>query len=339
MQIPREPIGNQVHWLYIHHFLLDGHHGGSSTPKPSSTDISKVMTVIEAILLRTTRLQYLVSQLALFYPWYSQLSHISVLSNTAAETCTSLDLFISRNEDGIFPAINGLFRLRSLTIYVLDTREWTVFHATSWLHRTDRPLVLRTVDEFSFRVGGEVLSSMLPFLAGCRFATNCKLTLTMKGIKESDASQLIPLFVQNKIRELQLRGIHPKVQTVLAPYIVSVDTLIITKSPPTSKILKQVKVPSHVIIDAPWCKGNDNDNECFWSFLDQGQTAFLQSQCVIRILWGGSSFFSWSGGEGINEEYHAAFRQRLLPIAHKLLHQNIRVIDRTGADCTDLGLK
>jgi hypothetical protein len=260
--------------------------------------------------------------------WLSHLSYLIVLRHVCSRTLTHLSISISREEDGVFQAVNSLSQLQYMNVLILS--PWDVSNEI-WLHNLQHPLVLPLVREMVWRTEGMVTQEIICFIAACRAGPGCDFVIAMPELEPQPATLLADFITQNAVESLTMDFITLDVQDVIAPLLALIPKLYIYNSAAAAALGLQASLPSLLTLDS-CLDGDEDDQKQFWAFMHtlQNRAAPLARPCVIKIYCG-ESLFSWTKSSGY--QHHATFIGRLLPIAIKLLKHHILVTDVSDVDC------
>jgi hypothetical protein len=244
------------------------------------------------------------------------------LVHPARSTLRLLDFSLGYKSVGVFPLVNELISLETLSIYG---------YSRSWNLEVQYALSLPNVRNFSLTTEFEIFDNgILDFLAACRFHINCALYLDVSyGGMSDDIHRLVPIFRAHKFSKI-VWIIPPEDLMPLKDEIMRTPSLDLRQwGTPLPELFENIELPASLFV------GVDLD--------DESDLTILLNSLALRTR--GTHFtyvhvrlddveFNWSYGD--RSDHYAAFIGRLLHHAIKLYELGIIIVDETGADVTTL---
>jgi hypothetical protein len=308
-----KPIGHTIHELVL---AFDD----ESYEEEADTPYTDVEAALIFIITQTPKLQtYDVSGEVPD----TGIALLSCLSTISAANLITLDINIRSDEDGVFPVINSLRRLRKLFLRVLSS-------VREWIHDAARPLSIDGLKDVLWQFSTHS-DDFLAFLAECWFGAEGDFELHMPKLQPEKASMLLPLFARHAFTSIRLDLPSPAILP-LASTIVNAQFLLLVNSTPPAGVLPTL--PAQLELCYP--PTNQVDQEVFWDFLARPSVAPVsrrQAHRTIIYISYRQQYFDWLGHIDSN---YAVFIGRLLRIAVGLYNCNIIIKDLRDRDVTSL---
>jgi hypothetical protein len=240
-------------------------------------------------------------------------THLIAMSRIAVDL-TSLTIFVDSEGPGICEVINGMQKLRSLSLE---------FNNDTWQLAPEYPIQLSTVTHVSWIAPGTE-RAMLLLLSRCRFADECHMNIRVVEASPDRVSVLQQFFQAHTILSLKI-AMPADSLSVLSAEIMHIPCVVFNGVVPPLEMMQTRPLPDTITIRHL----NMSQNEAqLWQLLIDlymGSDVLAKST-TLRLCRGEEQDWDWLD----RATGDAGFVGKLLPWAVKLHRRGIIVVDKYG---------